>query len=283
MSRRSLIVGVWKEKLTLNESIVAAEAIYAETKASEWPFTIALAPNPFCYAGVVNAIPREHIHMCAQNVMWDAISGSFIGQTTTKMLNEVGCDYVIVGHSESRGHFFESNEMIADRTVAAIGADICPILCIGEDTDSKEAGSSEEVLRTQLTTVFAKLGETGKLGNLIIAYEPVWAISTSRSAFPLPTGPEVQIIHAHIRRLLREISPDKHFADRLTLLYGGSVSGKNAEEYLAQPDVDGALVGGASKTPKDFLATLRAARRAFEPDDPSRKASSVQSPEPRPR
>ncbi len=262
MSRRPLIVGVWKEKLTLKESVAAAREILKSTAGNDWPFDMGLAPNPFCYAAVADVVLRSHIRLCAQNVLWDAIEGSFIGQTTTKMLNEVGCDYVIVGHSEARGHFFETDAMIADRTKAAVGADICPILCIGENAKEKENGRSRDVLRGQVQAVFAHLGDSLRPASFVVAYEPVWAISTWRSSRPLPTGPEVEQIHLHIRELIAELK-NGDFASQVTLVYGGSVAPDNAEDYMAQANVDGALVGGASKTPKSFVGTLQAAKRGF--------------------
>ncbi len=122
MSRKRVVVAVWKEKLTLSQSLSVAESVLSSTKGDEWPFDIGLAPNPFSYAGVANVVKSSHIRMCSQNVLWNPESGSYFGETTSEMLREIGCDYVIVGHSERRLHFNEPNDMVARRALAAIGA-----------------------------------------------------------------------------------------------------------------------------------------------------------------
>lgn len=259
MERQRLLVAVWKEKLTFNQSVSAAETIVRLTKGDNWPFAVALAPNPFSYVGVAKIILNTSIRLCSQNVLWEPDSGSYIGETTTEMLREFGCDYVIVGHSERRLHFGESNDMIANRALAAIKAGIRPILCIGDTADDRAAGRSKEIITSQLCTFFDKIPKNVSEDDFLIAYEPVWAISTWRNEQPLPSGHEVQELHAYLRKLIAEIK-NSDYATRISLLYGGSVAPENAEDYMAQSDVDGALVGGASKSPESFVETLKAAR-----------------------
>jgi len=262
MKRQRVIVAVWKEKLTFTQSVSASKAIVRMTEKQEWPFEVAIAPNPFSYAGVADVVRGAPIRLCSQNVLWKAESGSYIGETTIEMLLEFGCNYIIVGHSERRLHFNETNDMIANRALAAINAGIRPILCIGDTAEDKEANRSREAITGQLRSFFEKLPGSVSHQDFLIAYEPVWAISTWRSG-KLPPGQEVQELHAHLRELIGEIrTPD--FADRVSLLYGGSVAPENAEEYMAQKDVDGALVGGASKTPESFIGTLQAGRLGFQ-------------------
>lgn len=266
MERERLLVAVWKEKLTFSQSISAAETIIRLMKEHNWPFTIALAPNPFSYVGVARVTSSTSIRLCSQNVLWNPDSGSYIGETTTEMLREFGCDYVIVGHSERRLHFGESNTMIANRALAAIEAGIRPILCVGDTADDRAAARSKEVITNQLCAFFDKIPEKVSAHDFLIAYEPVWAISTWRIEQPLPSGHEVQELHTHLRELIAEIR-NQDYATRISLLYGGSVAPENAEEYMAQSDVDGALVGGASKLPERFFQTLKAAQLGFQKKD----------------
>lgn len=265
MKRQRVIVAVWKEKLTYTQSIYASKAIVQMIEGQEWPFEVAIAPNPFSYTGVADVVRGTSIRMSSQNVLWKAKSGSYIGETTVEMLLEFGCNYVIVGHSERRLHFNETNDMIANRALAAIDAGIRPILCIGDTAEDKESNRSKEAITEQLHSFFEKIPNSVGDQDFLIAYEPVWAISTWRNG-KLPSGQEVQELHAHLRQLIGEIrNPD--FANRVSLLYGGSVAPENAEEYMAQKDVDGALVGGASKTPESFVATLQAGRLGFRNKD----------------
>ena len=263
MQRQSALVAVWKEKLSFNQSISATKTVIRLTKENNWPFSIAIAPNPFSYVGVARVASGSNIKLCSQNVLWHPNSGSYIGETTIEMLLEIGCDYVIVGHSERRLHFGESNEMIVNRALAAINAGIRPILCIGDTADERKAGRSKEVISDQLLSFFAKIPKNVSEHDFFIAYEPVWAISTWRTEQPLPSGQIVQELHSHLRDLIAEIK-NQDYAARISLLYGGSVAPENAEEYMAQADVDGALVGGASKTPEKFVETIKAARLGFQ-------------------
>jgi triosephosphate isomerase len=266
MKRQRVMVAVWKEKLTYSQSVSASEKIVQLTERDEWPFATALAPNPFSYVGVNKVIAGTPIRLCSQNVLWNSNSGSYIGETTIEMLLEFKCDYVIVGHSERRIHFKESNEMIVNRALAAISAGIRPILCIGDTAEDRELRRERDVITAQLSSFLKRIPDSVREQDFMIAYEPVWAISTWRNSAPLPSGEEVQELHAHLRDLIAEIK-NSDFASRISLLYGGSVAPDNAEGYMSQEDVDGALVGGASKTPESFVETLKAARLGFQKKD----------------
>jgi triosephosphate isomerase len=263
MGRHRLVVAVWKEKLTHHQSVSAAQAIVSLTKDEDFPFASAVAPNPFSYVDVAKAVFASPLRLCAQNILFRANSGSYIAETTIEMLQEIGCDYVIVGHSERRLHFGESNDMIANRALAAVEAKIRPILCIGDTATDRAAGRSKEVITGQLSAFFDRVPATINPNEFLIAYEPVWAISTWRNEQPLPAGGEVQELHNHLREMIAELKTPE-FADQISLLYGGSVDPLNGEDYMSQPDVDGALVGGASKTPDSFVRTLKAAELGFK-------------------
>ena len=263
MSRTKLIVAVWKEKLTFKESSIAAEILAKDLPEERWPFEIAIAPSPLSHVAVRRVVESAGIRICAQNILWGAVSGSYIGEVTSRMLLEVGCDYVIVGHSERRSYFSEGEKMIAAKAIEAINSGIIPIICFGENPGEKASGASVAVVKSQLESIFANLDGDPTPEQLMLAYEPVWAISTSRSDAPLPSGTTIQEMHGHIREIVAEIR-GAQFSEEVSVLYGGSVDGENGEEYLSQPDIDGALVGGASKTPKSFLATLRSAKKGLE-------------------
>ena len=193
------------------------------------------------------------VALAGQNCHWEA-SGAFTGEISAEMLARAGCTYVLVAHSERRQFFGETDETACRRLKAARRAGLKPILCIGETLAERDAGRTEAVLTTQLEGAFLGL-EAGELEGLILAYEPVWAIGTGRNATP----EQAQAAHAFIRseagRLL-----GREFASGRRILYGGSVKPENARTLLSQPDVDGALVGGASLVAESFLGIVQAAR-----------------------
>lgn len=262
MTRRKLIVAVWKEKLTYHQSRVAAKQIAEGVRNRPWPFSVAIAPNPFSYVAVREELWSSGVEMAAQNLLWDTESGSYIGEVTASMLEEVGCEYVILGHSERRLHFSESDDMIAWKVLTAVRHGIVPIICFGDTVEQKKNGETKEVIRHQLGACFDRLGGLLSPSRVMLAYEPVWAISTWRSEHALPPGEEVSHLHGYIREIVAQMAGPE-FAMEVSLLYGGSVSSDNANDYLSFNDVDGALVGGASKTPESFLATLHEAAGAL--------------------
>jgi triosephosphate isomerase (TIM) len=197
---------------------------------------------PFPYLGeVAERLRGSAVALGAQNVSEHA-QGAYTGEVSAAMLVEFGCRYVIVGHSERRQLFGESDAQVAVKFAAARGAGLIPILCVGETLEQRDAGRTEEVVGRQLEAVLSKV----KFENAVLAYEPVWAIGTGRNATP----EQAQAVHAFLRGKLN--------AD-VSILYGGSVKAQNAAAIFAMPDVDGGLIGGASLVAEDFLAILRAA------------------------
>jgi len=189
----------------------------------------------------------------AQNVCQED-DGAYTGETAAGMLAEYGCRYVIVGHSERRHVYAESDGLVARRFAAALRHGLAPILCVGERLEEREAGDTESVVNRQFQAVVDQVGGQALAGS-VIAYEPVWAIGTGKTAAP----EQAQNVHAFIRDLLRRISPD--LPDNVRLLYGGSVKAGNAAGLFAMDDIDGALVGGASLNAHEFVAICRSAAR----------------------
>ncbi len=179
--------------------------------------------------------------------------GAFTGEVSASMLLEFGCNYVIVGHSERRALFGETDAVVAAKFAAALAAGITPILCVGETLEERDAGRAESVIARQLDAVIAGSGMVG-LAKSVIAYEPVWAIGTGKTASP----EQAQAVHAFIRRKLAALDTD--IAAALTIQYGGSVKAANAAELFSQPDIDGGLIGGASLRVDEFMAICHAAQ-----------------------
>lgn len=179
-------------------------------------------------------------------------SGAYTGEIAASMLNDFHCKYVIIGHSERRTYHNESDELVAEKYEAAMNAGLVPIFCIGETLDEREQGVTNDVVARQVDAVINKLG-VAALAKGVIAYEPVWAIGTGKTATP----EQAQEVHAFIRGRIAE--SDAAIADAVQILYGGSMNAGNASELLAQADIDGGLIGGASLKPDDFLAIAKAA------------------------
>jgi triosephosphate isomerase len=180
------------------------------------------------------------------------VSGAFTGEVAASMLVDVGCEYVIVGHSERRAMMGESNELVADKFSAALKGGLKPILCVGETLEEREEGRTERVIEDQLSAVLQVVG-VAAFADAVIAYEPVWAIGTGRTATP----DQAQDVHRYIRGLLAV--RDENVAATTQVLYGGSMKGSNAAGLLAMPDIDGGLIGGASLKADEFLAIAAAA------------------------
>ena len=202
---------------------------------------------PFPYLGAEAArVAGSSLALGAQNVS-EHDSGAFTGEVAPAMLRDLGCEYVIVGHSERRAQMGETSEVVAAKFVAAQAAGLTPILCVGESLAEREAGETEAVIDGQLNAVLAAAG-IDAFATAVIAYEPVWAIGTGLTASPQ----EAQDVHAHLRGVLNGL--DSNVAAGIQILYGGSVKGDNAAGLFAMPDIDGGLIGGASLKAADFLA-----------------------------
>ena len=244
------IAGNWKMNETIAEAIALVEALKAEIQGVSG-VDIAVAPTFTALDRVAGAVKGSNIQLAAQNVHWEK-SGAFTGEIAPAMLSEIGCAWAIIGHSERRQFFGETDEGVNKRARAAIANGIGAIVCVGETLDEREAGKTLEVVGRQVTEGLKGMSaEDSRL--LVIAYEPVWAIGTGTVA----TTAQAQEVHAHIRQLLKAQFGDEAGA-AVRIQYGGSVKPSNAAELLAQPDINGALVGGASLKAADFAAIIKA-------------------------
>jgi triosephosphate isomerase len=239
--RSRLVAGNWKMhgSRASNRALLEALAGQLDRKGT---VEVAVCP-PYPYFEQVSALlAGTRIAWGAQNISEHA-QGAYTGEVSAAMIKEFGCRYAIVGHSERRQLFGESDARVAAKFAAAQAAGIAPILCLGETLEEREAGRTEEVVGRQLGTILKNID----FGNAVLAYEPVWAIGTGRNATP----EQAQAVHAFLRARL---SPD------VRILYGGSVKASNAAAIFAMPDVDGGLIGGASLVVKEFLEIVRAAQ-----------------------
>ncbi|MCB9763119.1 MAG: triose-phosphate isomerase [Alphaproteobacteria bacterium] len=251
MARRTFIAGNWK----MNLGPQAADRLAMDLKAAlagQTAVDVAVAPVAVSIPGVVARLKHTGIHVAGQDLAVEA-SGAFTGEVAGEMLREAGCTWVIVGHSERRSLFGEDDALINRKVHAAFRAGLLPILCVGETLAQRDAGQVEQVLERQLSAGLAGL-QADQLAAMTLAYEPVWAIGTGRTATP----DQAQEAHAFIRGWLRKTAP-AFVADQLRIQYGGSVKPANAASLLRQPDVDGALVGGASLKAADFVKIIEAA------------------------
>lgn len=248
--RRKLVVGNWKMygRLARNEALL--NGVLAGVKEFHQADFAVCVPYPYL-AQTQSLLQGSNIAWGAQNLSPQE-EGAFTGAVAPGMLTDFGCRYAIIGHSERRGLFHESNEIAAAKFVAAGKAGLTPIFCVGETLAERESGVTEQVVGTQLNAILSIAGAQG-IANAIIAYEPVWAIGTGKTASPA----QAQAVHAFIRQRVAEESVE--IANALQILYGGSVKANNAVELFAMPDIDGGLIGGASLVAEDFVAICRAA------------------------
>ena len=251
MSRRPLVAGNWKMFKTRAEAVAWCADLRAGLAAADG-VDLAVCPPATALADVAAALAGSGVGVWGQNVH-QAESGAFTGEISTGMLAEAGATGSLLGHSERRALFNEHDDLLAEKVVACLEAGLEPVLCIGEMEYARDAGSTETILDEQLRTGLAR-ASAEQIARITVAYEPVWAIGTGRTATP----EMAQEAHAFIRGVLRDLAGDG--ADGIRILYGGSVKPENAAELTAQPDVDGALVGGASLDAASLLAIAAAAR-----------------------
>ena len=247
--RRPLVAGNWK----MHGTRASAEALVAAVAAKLPSAADAAVLPPFPYVAALIAQHGTRLAFGAQDLSEHA-QGAYTGEVSAAMLKDIGCTYVLAGHSERRQYHAESDDLVARKLVAAQGAGLVPILCVGETLDERDGGATESVIARQLDAVVARAG-IASFANAVVAYEPVWAIGTGRTASP----EQAQAVHKFIRDKLAAL--DGTIAGSLRLLYGGSVKPSNAAELFGQPDVDGGLIGGASLVAEDFLAICVAAER----------------------
>jgi triosephosphate isomerase len=248
--RDFLVAGNWKMNGSNAANAELVAGIIAGVPEGEG-FSLLVCP-PFPYvASIAAQAEGSPVKVGAQNVS-EHEKGAFTGEVAPGMLRDVGCEYVIVGHSERRSLYGETSEQVAAKFVAAQAAGMIPILCVGESLEERQAGTTEAVVDEQLDAVLSAAG-IAAFAKAVIAYEPVWAIGTGMTATP----EQAQDVHRHIRARLA--AQDAAVAEHVQLLYGGSMKGENAAGLLAQPDIDGGLIGGASLQADDFLAIAQAA------------------------
>jgi len=245
--RRKLVVGNWK----MNGSLAANQALLQALRASISDGLSDMAVcAPFPYLGQVSE------QLAGSPIAWGAQdcsaheAGAFTGEVSAAMLAEFGCRYAIVGHSERRTLHGEADQLVADKAKIALAHGLTPIVCVGETLAQREAGETASVVKRQLSAVIHTLAHC--ISQVVVAYEPVWAIGTGRTASP----EQAQEVHDLLRRQLHAATEK---SDAMTILYGGSVKADNAATLFAQPDIDGGLIGGASLVAADFVAIARAA------------------------
>ncbi len=253
MARTKFVCGNWKMHKTVAESLALVKELAAGLGEAAGKVQVAVAPPFTALHAVGQALRGTAIEVSGQDVFWE-VQGAFTGEVSAPMLAEAGCRHGIVGHSERRQFFGETDETVRKKTGALLQAGLSPIVCVGELLAEREAGRTLEVVGRQVRQGLAGLSAE-QLGKITIAYEPVWAIGTGKTA----TTAQAQEVHAAIRKILRELGGT--VADAMRIQYGGSVKPDNARELMSQPDVDGALVGGASLKAPDFLAIVKGALR----------------------
>ncbi len=251
MARKIFIAGNWKMNNTVAEAAALVEGLKARA-GDVGNVDVAVCPTFTTLASVVAGLAGTPIKVGAQNVHW-AASGAYTGEVSAAMLKETGVDYVIIGHSERRQYFGETDETVNQRTKAALAAGLLPIVCVGETLAEREAAKTEEVVKTQTEGGLAGL-TAEQAATITVAYEPVWAIGTGKTATP----EMAQEVHAFLRGVLAGMF-GQAVADQIRIQYGGSMKPSNAAELLAQPDIDGGLIGGASLKADDFFGIVTSA------------------------
>ncbi len=255
MARRKFVCGNWKMHKTSAEAVALVKELAAGLRDASGGGTVqvAVAPPFTALHAVAQALPGTGLELSAQDVHWEA-QGAFTGAVSAPMLAEIGCRHGIVGHSERRQLFGETDEAVRKKVGALLSANLLPIVCVGETLAEREAGRTLAVVDRQVRAALAQI-PSAALAAVTVAYEPVWAIGTGKTA----TSAQAQEVHAAIRAILRELGGA--VGEQMRIQYGGSVKPDNAAELMSQPDVDGALVGGASLKAKDFLAIVKGALR----------------------
>ncbi|HVE14627.1 MAG TPA: triose-phosphate isomerase [Elusimicrobiota bacterium] len=248
-TRRPLIAGNWKMNLDLKASAELAKAVAAEARGHDG-VEVMVAPPFTALTTVGAALAGSNVRLSAQDVYWEA-SGAYTGEVSAGQLKDAGCKMVIIGHSERRRHFGDTDDCINRKLKATLGAGLVPVVCVGETLDERESQKTWRVLETQIAGGLKGFAPAD-LSSLVIAYEPVWAIGTGKTATPA----QAQEAHLFIRKQLAKLHGDA-FAQSVRILYGGSVTPENIDAIMAEPDVDGALVGGASLKPASFVRIVK--------------------------
>ncbi|MDB5139310.1 MAG: triose-phosphate isomerase [Mucilaginibacter sp.] len=250
--RKKIVAGNWKMNMDYKEGLSLFSELINMVKDEVTGKQQAVVCSPFIHLHSLVQLSKGYtkVSLGAQNAH-QAESGAYTGEISAKMIRSVGAEYVILGHSERRQYFGESNDLLAKKTDTALKHDLKPIFCIGETLQERESNKHFDVIKNQLAEGVFHLDETS-FGKLVIAYEPVWAIGTGVTA----SSAQAQEIHAFIRKEIAS-KYNQQVADDTTILYGGSCTPKNAPELFAQPDIDGGLIGGASLKSRDFVDIIK--------------------------
>ena len=249
--RRKIIAGNWKMNKTLREAMDLAKALRVKL-INVNKVDIVLCPTAPNLMAVSEIIKDTNIELGAQNMHWEK-SGAFTGEVSSAMLKSVGCSYVILGHSERRQFFGETDEGVNRKINSALSDGLTPIVCVGESLEQRQNGVTEEIVGQQVRGCLADLSE-GEVTSLVLAYEPIWAIGTGINATP----EQAEEVHSFIRKLLTELY-NSSVAESIRIQYGGSVKPDNATILLSQSNIDGALVGGASLSADSFADIVKSA------------------------
>lgn len=252
MIRRPLVAGNWKMNGSKSSVVDLINGI--KSGADDIEKTEIVVCPPFVYLHTIENILRgSSIGWGAQNICQEPVSGAYTGEISAAMMQEFGCTYVIIGHSERRTIYGENDSLVAERFLGTRNSSLVPIVCVGELLEERERGDTEIVVGRQLDAILDNTQSTALLDKAVIAYEPVWAIGTGKTA----TAKQAQEVHQFIRQRIAEL--DVKLAEKIRILYGGSVKASNAAELFGMPDIDGGLIGGASLKADEFLAICKAA------------------------
>ncbi len=249
--RKNIVAGNWKMNKTLQEGLTLAKGIEAALAGKKVNCDVIIG-TPFIHlASVAQAIDTAKIGVAAENCA-DKASGAYTGEVSAAMVASTGAKYVILGHSERRAYYHETPEILKEKVLLALANNLTPIFCIGEVLEEREAGKHFDVVKAQIEGSLFNLSAE-EFGKIILAYEPVWAIGTGKTA----TAAQAQEMHAFIRQTLAE-KYGKEVAENCSILYGGSCKPSNAKELFANPDVDGGLIGGAALEVESFMGIIEA-------------------------
>ena len=247
--RRKILAGNWKMHKTVAESVALAQDIVAALKAKPSASEVVVCPTYVALDRVAAALAGSPVLLGAQDMHWES-QGAFTGKISADMLKALGVTYVILGHSEQRAYFHETDETVNKKTMKALAEGLKPIVCVGETLAERESEITKKVVEIQIRGAYAGISASDVL-NTVIAYEPVWAIGTGRNA----TAQQAQDVHRFIRGLIASSYGDS-VANAVRIQYGGSMKPENAAELLTQPDVDGGLIGGAALKADAFLGII---------------------------
>ncbi|WP_430809437.1 MULTISPECIES: triose-phosphate isomerase [unclassified Carboxylicivirga] len=249
--RQNIVAGNWKMNNTLEEGVALAKEVNEILKANKPNCQVVLGAPFIHLTEVVKTVDADLVGVAAQNCA-DKVSGAYTGEISASMIKSTGAQYVILGHSERRAYYGETNAILKEKTDLALANGLTPIFCIGEVLEEREAEKHFEVVKSQIEEALFHLSAED-FGKIVLAYEPVWAIGTGKTASP----EQAQEIHAFIRQTLAD-KYGAEVADNTSILYGGSCKPSNAKELFANPDVDGGLIGGASLKAEDFHGIIAA-------------------------